>query len=646
MLESSSQRSVFEFGPFRVDGAQRLLVSDGKLVPIEPKVFDTLFALVEARGRLVSKEELLQRVWPGTFVEEGGLARNVSAIRRVLGEGAAGVQYIETIPKRGYRFVEPVRVVADERAPATAVEVPAPGSQVAPPGDPAAPVPSVDLAPAPHTSSPARPGFLAWIAAAALLVVAVVGGMAWRREVPRTAATTASPVRSLAVLPLQNLSGDPDQDYFADGTTEELIATLAQIDTLRVISRTSAMQYKGTSKSLPQVARELNVDAILEGSIQRSDGRVRITAQLVDGATDAHLWAKTFDANASDLLRVQADVARAVAEQIRARFTPDALSRLTTRPAVDPAAYEEVLRGHAYRWRGGEPAHRQAVAHYQRAIDLQPDYALAHAGLALALGLSGAYEGQSKRAAAARALALDPNLPEAHAAMATVEYNDWNWDAGNAASQRAMAINPGSLDSCYCYIINLATMGRADEAVAIAEEAIARNPLAVGAHQAMGFALLYARRYNDAIAALKRAIALDERNQPSYSNLSRAYAAAERAQEAVSLLEQSPLKHSLQMATAYAQAGRIDEARRVARDLTAGTPGVERIQLARYYLALGDKERALEELTESVNVRETRATQIIGVEFDSLRTDPRFKALVTKLRFPPSYDAFLAAHTR
>jgi TolB-like protein/DNA-binding winged helix-turn-helix (wHTH) protein/Flp pilus assembly protein TadD len=626
MLESHPQGLVLEFGPFRIDGAQRLLSSSGTLVPLEPKVFDTLFALVEARGRLVSKEELLQRVWPGTFVEEGGLARNVSAIRRVLGEGLGGVSYIETIPKRGYRFVAPVTVVGDETTsqPSTATGV-----------DPART--AVSLPVVQRRSS-------GWVAAA-VVVVALIGIAAWRWEALRTAAVSAPVVRSLAVLPLQNLSGDPDQEYFADGTTEELIATLAQIDALRVISRTSAMQYKGTSKSLPAIARELGVDAILEGSIQRSNGRVRITAQLVDAATDTHLWAKTFDATASDLLRVQADVARAVAEQVRVRFTPEVLGRLTARPAVDPAAHDEVLRGHVYRWRGLEPAYRQAVAHYQRAIELQPDYALAHAGLALALELLSPYQEHS-RAVATRALELDPNLAEAHAAMAAVEYSDWNWDAGNAASQRALAINPGSLDSCYCYILSLATMGRADEALAIAEETIARNPLAVGAHQAMGIALFYARRYSEAIAALERAIAIDARNVGSYAVLARAYAAVGRARDAASLLEQSPLEHSVQMAAAYAQAGRIDEARRVARDLTPGAPGVERIQLARYYLALGDTERALQEVAASIAAREARANHLIGVEFDNLRTDPRFKALVAKLRFPSSYDAFLAARAR
>ena len=645
MHESSNPSSVFEFGRFRIDGGQRLLVSDGKLVPIEPKVFDTLYVLVEARGRLVLKDDLLQRVWPGTFVEEGGLTRNVSAIRRVLGEGAAGVQYIETIPKRGYRFVEPVRVVGNETTSATASNASAPGTQ-APPGEPDATMPGIDQARAPDIPSPARRWSVVWIAATAVLALAVVGPTAWRREVPRTDVVGAPVVRSLAVLPLQNLSGDPDQEYFADGTTEELIATLAQIETLRVISRTSAMQYKGTTKSLPDIARELGVDAILEGSLQRSEGRVRITAQLVDGASDVHLWAKTFDATASDLLRVQADVARAVAEQVRARVTPDALGRLAARPAVNPAAHDEVLRGHALRWQGLEPAYQEAVAHYQRAIELQPDYALAHAGLALALGLSGRYQGPAKRAAAVRALELDPNLPEAHAAMATVEYNDWNWDAGHAASERALAISPGSLDGCYCYIINLATTGRADQAVALAEQALARNPLTVGAHQAMGFALYYARRYGEAIGALERAIAIDARNQPSYVNLARAYSAAGRAQDAVSLLERSPLKHSLHMATAYAHAGRTDDARREARVLTDGTPAVEHILLARYYLALGDTERALEELSESVNLRETRASWVIGQEFDGLRTDPRFTALVAKLRFPPSYDTFLAARAR
>ncbi len=641
MVEFNRPGKTLEFGRFRIDGTQRLLSSAGQLVPLEPKVFDTLLALVEAGGRLLSKEELLQRVWPGTFVEEGGLARNVSAIRKVLGEGADSLKYIETIPKRGYRFVAPVRIVLGETTTAAA-EIPP-----ATPDEQPARVPMIEPASdrdhaIADTASVRRRAFR-WVAATAL-VLAVGAIVVWQREAARSPDAVAPTIRSLAVLPLQNLSGDPDQEYFADGITEELIATLAQIDTLRVISRTSAMQYKGTTKSLTETARELNVGAILEGSIQRSDGKVRITVQLVEAATDMHLWARTFDGNISDLLRVQAEVARAVAEEIRVQLTSATLGRLAARPAVNPAAYDEVLRGHAYRWRGGEPAYLQAVKHYRRAIELQPDYALAHAGLALALTLMSTMEHRAPaRTAAIRALELDPNLAEAHAAKAAVESRDWNWDAQDYESRRALEISPGILDGCYCYIIDLAATGRPTEAVTVAEQALARNPLAVGAHQAMGFALYYARRYSDAIVSLERAIAIDERNLPSYSNLTRAYIAAGRPRDAITLLEHSPLKHSIQMATAYASVGRADDAKRMADELATSSPPVDHIGMARYYLALGDREGGLEQLTEAINAREARAHFVIGAEFDSVRTDPRFVTLVAKLRFPPSYEAFLAS---
>ena len=345
-------------------------------------------------------------------------------------------------------------------------------------------------------------------------------------------------------------------------------------------------------------------------------------------------------------MRVQAEVARAVAEEIRVQLTSATLGRLAARPAVNPVAYDEVLRGHAYRWRGGEPAYRKAVEHYRRAIERQPDYALAHAGLALALTLMSATEHlAAARTAAIRALELDPNLAEAHAAKAALESRDWNWDAQDYESRRALEISPGILDGCYCYIIDRAATGRPVEAVAVAEQALARNPLAVGAHQAMGFALYDARRYSDAIVSLERAIAIDERNLPSYANLTRTYIAAGRPQDAVSLLEHSPLKHSIQMATAYASVGRVDDAKRMVRELAASSPPVEHIGMARYDLALGDREGGLQELTEAVNSREARSHFIIWRGVRQRQDRPSLRDLVAKLRFPPSYEVFLASGT-
>ena len=614
MDRSERPQTLLEFGSFTLDHNQRLLSSGDQLVPLEPKVFDTLLALVEAEGRLLSKDELLEKVWPGTFVEEGSLARNVSTLRKVLGEGIGTARYIETIPKRGYRFLAAVRQV-----PFTA------------------------------TATARRPEYVPrWALISACLAIAVSAvSLTFVQWTPSNSSRTGDgPVRSLAVLPFHNLTGDSEQDYFSDGTTEQLIATLAQVHALRVISRTSVMRYKGTTKSLAEIARELGVDAILEGSVQQSDGTVRLTTQLVDPATDTHLWAKTFDANLSDLMRVQADVSRSVAEAIEARLTPADVERLARVAAINPAAQDEVFRGHAYRWRGlgsdGEDV-RKAIAHYARASELQPDYAMAHAGLALAWDmLSGSAHIEQSRAAAVRAIQLDPELAEAHAAMAAVNYRAWDWDAGHAESRRALAISPGSLDGCLCYAIALAATGQVDEAATVAEQAIARNPLSAAAHFAHGFALYYARRYAEAATRLQRAIVIDARYQPSYVVLSYVLAASGRPQEAVALLEQPAFRDSPFLAIAYARAGRRADALRLAQELTTSSGMAEQIALARLYLALGDKERGLEALARAIDAREVRAERVLEENFDSVRADPRFGRLVVRLNFPPSYERFFA----
>ena len=622
-------QGLFEFGPFRLDPVQRLLTKDGSLVHLEPKVFDTLSALVEARGRLLSKDDLLARVWAGTFVEEGSLARNISTLRRALGDDLdAEGSYIQTIPKRGYRFRPTARIVVRET----------PTSGVAMSGD----IPIRDEAPS--WAAPVARRRPAWIwLAAGLFVLAVTAGLfVASGATPRTAIVPT--IRSIAVLPIQNLSGDPGQEFVADGTTEELIATLSRVRSLHVIARTSVTRYKATTKSAAEIARELGVDALLEGAVRQSDGRVRITTQLVDTVTNTTLWSKSYETDATDLFAVQDDVARAVVGAIRAEITTAESARLTRPRSINPTAQAEILKGHALRWRGSDPDYREAIAHYARAVELEPDAAVAYAGMALAWQLlSGSSGIEPGRAAAAQAISLDSGLAEAHAAMANAYYRDYEFEAGHVESARALALSPGILDGCFCYAIVLAATGRDREALDVADQGVARNPVASGAHFARGLALYFARKFELAIPSLTRAIELEPHSNVSRISLSRVYGSLGREADAIAVLDTPTLRHNTSMAIAFGRAGRRAEALELLRTLASANPPQQSIFMAQAYAALGENEAALAWLTRSVDARETQAFWVIDEAFDRLRPDPRFAALVKRLKMPSSYYAFLAA---
>src|SRR5579862_132721 len=317
---AKTEKHLYEFGSFRIDTVERLLLRNGQTIPLTPKAADTLLALLANPGRVLDKDELIKIVWPDTFVEEGALARNISALRKALGDETEGSQYIETIPKRGYRFVAPVNdVSAPTPAPAGASEQTRPRKRRTP-----------------------------WLVAVAFLILAAALAYFMFIRPPRTARVT---IASLAVLPLANPSNDAAQDYFADGMTEELINSLAKIEALRVISRTSAMTYKGVKdKPLPQIARELNVDAIVEGSVLQSGNRVRITVQLFEGKTEKQLWAQSYEQDLRDVLALQGEVAGAIAREIRIQLTPQEKQRLTRVRQVDRSEERRVGKECRSRW--------------------------------------------------------------------------------------------------------------------------------------------------------------------------------------------------------------------------------------------------------------------------------------------------------
>ncbi len=487
------------------------------------------------------------------------------------------------------------------------------------------------------------------VSALVLLLVAALSYLLLFRAAP----TAVFPeIKSLAVLPLENLSGDATQEYFADGMTEAIINSLTQIRALnKVISRTSMMRYKGSPKSLPEIAEELKVDAVIEGSVQRSGGRVRVTAKLIPAATDSPLWTREYYRDESDVLKLQSDIARAVADEIRIQVTPEERARLAAARNITPQAHDAYLLGR-YHLRTNEEDLRQAIGHFERAIQLAPDYAAAYAGLADAWASRGVFgsktrkEGMSlARDAALRAVSLDPQLPEAHIALGSVKTHDWAWAAAEQELTRALELDPNSAKAHQEYADLLMALERHDEAIREIERAEQLDPLSSNIQSRYGRVLYRARKYEEAEPHLQRAIDLDPNpgNSMPYWIFGELYLEMGRYDEAMDSFKKSQrhggsaLATSTGVARVYARMGKQKEARRMLAELKAQTSPASFADapIARVYAALGDKDEAIKELFRLVEERNSLATYIkADPPFDSLHSHQRWKELLSRMSFP------------
>ena len=613
---SHDDHDLFAFGPFTLDPRQRLLFKGSDVVPLEPKVCDTLVALVEAAGRALTKDELLSRIWPDAFVEEGSLTRNISTLRKVLATADNPQGYIDTLSRRGYRF-QPVvrRLTAD--APAT---VPAA------PDEPAAPV-------APPQLPDAAPGrrWLRLAAAAAALFAVAVAAPLWR------GAGQPSPITSIAVLPLQNFSGDPAQEFFSDGMTEAVISKLAQGSTLRVISRTSVMRFKDTAESVPEIGRQLGVDAVVEGSVQRDGDRVRVNVQLIRAATDTHLWAKEFDGTMTDVLDLQRRVAVAIAGDIT-KLAP-ARGAFGEDRAVNAAAYDAYLLGRYLFWKTDIDSTRRAVAELRKAIALEPEFAPAHADLARALlGLNPLeFSDLTEEAAreARRAVELDDHLAEAHAALAAVAFDKWDWDTTEREYKRALELFPNTEDACACWALALSAFGRHDDAIAWAGRLASRNPVSAALQTAYGLVLFSARQYGEAERRLRLAMELEPDGFASRVTLGELYKVTGRADQVVRLLSGPAYARSALLASAHAAAGQRAEALAIVKEVERNPTPIDRLSIAMVYFHLGDRDQGFVWL-ERAFAKRLSLLRFLNVlpSYDRVRDDPRFVAMVKRLRLP------------
>jgi TolB-like protein/DNA-binding winged helix-turn-helix (wHTH) protein len=452
----SASAPKYAFGPFVMDVGESLLRRDSQPVPLTSKAFELLAVLLEESGHLVEKQELLRRVWGDAFVEEAVLSVNIAAIRRALSDN--GHHYIETIPKHGYRFVAPVQRLE-------------PGAMSA--ADPAAE--AVTSSPT-VTSGRKR---LRWaVVVAAAVILAALSVQVGRRAL-------APPVgNSVAVLPLRSLSNDPEQQHFADAMTDLMLTNLGRIPQLRVVSRQSILQYEQTKKTIPEIARELHVDCIVEGTVRREGERVRITAQLIHGPSDRHLWAQSYERDLGDTLALQAEVAEAIAREVGVKLVPGLPGRLA--PRVAPAVYEAYLRGLYSLDEGNED---QAVAEFRKAVAADPSYGPAYTKMASAYFGRAFFGGMppneafpDMKEAALRAIELNDSDAEAHASLAIEKLHyEWDWPGAEREFRRALQLNPSDSETRHLYAHYLLTVGRWQESMSEMDRAFENDPVGLEA---------------------------------------------------------------------------------------------------------------------------------------------------------------------
>lgn len=658
---------IYRFGDFALDADQRVLLRAGKALALTPKVFDTLLILVENGGRIVEKAELMGLLWPDTFVEEANLSVNIQQLRRALGDSARQPLYVETVARRGYRFIADVEKVSNDPDPADTLSArrlnsydphPEAGDDgVGGGGGEIGPRASDDLSRAEGAAVDSVPARLparyktAFIAAAAALALVVGGWVLWSRY--RAGAQPSDERVMLAVLPFQNFTGDPEQDYFSDGLTEEMIAQLGSLDPQRlgVIARTSVMHYKGSQLSLYQIGRELGVQYLLEGSVRRDGENVRITAQLIRVRDQTHIWARQYDQRLYDILALQRQIGQETANQIQLVLggpRPSNPDRQPRHAYQSYEAYDLWLKGQYFWNKRTAEGLQKAVDYFERAREADPTYAHAYVGLANCYALMGGYlmrpqtEFMPKaQAAALRALELDEGLAEAHTAMALIVQNyELDWQTAEKEFRRAIELNPNYATAHHWYAEHLMWRGRFDEALRASDEARRLDPLSLIIAADRGAILYYARQYDSAIQQFLAVREMDPHNQRS-GLIVHAYDEKGLFAEALADIEarrppsgmSSPWYWS-ELAYAYGRSGQQAQARRALDKLLElnrrQEVGAEAIIWA--YIGVGDNEQALAWLEKAYAQRSPALTYLkVDPRYDPLRGDPRFQDLLSRV---------------
>jgi TolB-like protein/DNA-binding winged helix-turn-helix (wHTH) protein/Flp pilus assembly protein TadD len=636
MTEHPPTRETVHFENFEFDFRSGELRENGHKVKVQGQPLQILAVLLERPGDVITRDEIRNNLWPGgTFVDfEHSLNAAVKRLRQAIHDSAEHPRLVETLARRGYRFIGDI---AAQDTPVATTE----------------PSTSDFLTPADHgqpedTRKTAavedRPWPLAWKVWAFALLIASSIVVGWAL---RYGKASSPAIRSIAVLPLESLSDDASQDYFADGMTDELITDLGQISSLRVISRTSVMSYKGTRKPLPQIARELGVDAIVEGTVLRSGGQVRITAQLIEASADKHLWAHSYEGDLRDTLALQNKVARTIAEQIRINLTPREDTVLRASKVVNPEAYEAYLKGRYFWNKRTADGLKRAIEYFKGAIETDPTYAPAYSGLADSYSLSGDWEYglmapkdafPSAKAAAKKALELDNTLGEAHASLAFCnDVFDWDWGSADREFRQAIELNPGYATAHQWYGWHLVVMGHSDDAIAELRKAESLDPLSLIISADIADALLIARRYDQAMQQSRKTLELDPNFALAHYQLGQAMARQKMYDEAIVELRKAidlsgdNSTFASNLAYVYAVSGKKEEATKILNDLkTRDHPFSNSSEIALIYAGLNDKDQAMAWLQKAFDER-FNPSILKRPCFDALRSDPRFQDLLVRI---------------
>lgn len=579
---------LLRFDNFELDVRAGELRKRGRKLRLQGQPLQVLATLLRRAGDLVTRHELREQIWPAdTFVDfDHSLHNAIARLREALGDSAETPRYIETLPRRGYRFIVPVLEVED----------------------------------AAHTATPVR-------------------------------AAGARGIEGIAVLPLENLSGDRDQDYFADGMTEALITNLAKIKALRVISRTSAIQYKGARKSLPQIAQELRVDAVIEGSVLRSGERVRVTAQLIHAASDQHVWAESYERDFRDILSLQSEIACAIADQVRIVVTPEERARLDSARRVDPQAHELYLKARHHWNKRTEEGVRRAISLFHEALDQDPTSAHAYAGIADCYNILGYYNAlppleayPKAKAAALKALGSDQSLAEPHAALGVVKRDfEWDWEGAEAEFQRAIHLKPGYVEAYHWRSTLFCMLGQQREALREKSHALSMDPLSVVIRTDLARMFYFARDYDQALAEYQAALDMDHNVFTAHLWRAQVYELKGLSSEAIAELKMGMRLSNnsayalARLAHGYAVSEQRDQARVLLKQLLdiSTDKYISPYDVAMIYVGLGENEHAWTWLRKALEQRSPWMGYLkVEPQVDALRSDPRFQELVRIVGLP------------
>lgn len=637
MQQEPKTSERLKFGVFEVDLRAREVRKHGMRIRIQGQPFSVLAVLLESPGNVVTRDELQKKLWStDTFVNfDHGLNKAINKLREALGDSAENPRFVETVARQGYRFLVEVKKI--EEGPASATQA---GSAA-----------ELDVAPVQSLAYPTdirRANWIPWALSgvALLLIASVLSVLLIRRS-----RTSVAPIRSVAVLPFESISSDNSQDYFADGMTDQLIADLGQVSALRVISRTSVMSYKNVHKPLPEIARELNVDAVVEGTVLRSGDRVRITAQLIEAVHDGHLWSNSYEGELSNTLELQSNVASAIAKQINIKVAPQERAALEKAGQVNPEAYLSYLKGRYFWNKRTTDGLKTALAYFNQAVEEDPKYAQAYSGLADTYALLGDWQYAvmtpkdafpKAKAAALKALELDPSLGEAHNSLAyCLDGFDWNLDAAGREFQRAIELNPGYATAHQWYAWHLALQHRSDEGLIEMKQAQSLDPLSLVINADLAELLAIAHSYDESIQQSKRTIELDPNFGLAHNHLGQAYLQKHMYREAIAELNTavhlsggSPTCLA-NLARAYAADGQKAKAMDLLRELEAKSNGMysHGSEMAMIYASLGDRDQAMIWLQKSYDERFNPGV-LLRPGLDALRSDPRFVSLVQRVGLP------------